>query len=196
MFFVVSRSTFIDDVEKLHVKGYDASGKDDAEVDEEEDFSDDEKARVERFRRGATHADAVCAHVTQEAEAKLQRKQKRQPRPESAVGASADGTVLPNAPRPRGAGRGRGQQQRQPAAMMQPQGMQGYPQGMPLPGMAYGGPFPMAYGPMGAMPWPGFVPGQAPLPPGAWGVPMGWTPAWPQAYPGPGPWGYPPQPPQ
>lgn len=46
VFFVVSRSNFIDDVEKLHVKGYDASGKDDAEVEEEEDFSDDEKARV------------------------------------------------------------------------------------------------------------------------------------------------------
>ena len=40
------RSNFIDDVAKLHVKGYDASGKDDAEIEEEEDFSDDEKARV------------------------------------------------------------------------------------------------------------------------------------------------------
>jgi hypothetical protein len=45
VFFVVNRSNFIEDVAKLHVKGYDASGKDDAEVEEEEEFSDDEKAR-------------------------------------------------------------------------------------------------------------------------------------------------------
>ena len=43
VFFVVGRSTFIDDIQKLHVKGYDASGKDDVEVEEDEDFSDDEK---------------------------------------------------------------------------------------------------------------------------------------------------------
>lgn len=133
--------------------------------------------------------------MTQEAEARLQRKQKRQLRPESAMEAAADGVVLPNAPKPRGAGRGRAQQQRQQGLM--PPGMPpvaGYPGTLP-PGMAYGGPFPMAYGPMGAMPWPGFVPGQVPFQPGAWGVPMGWTPAWPQQYPGPAPWGFPPQPP-
>ena len=50
VFFVVGRSNFIDDVAKLHVKGYDASGKDDAEVEEEEDFSDDEKARDASFQ--------------------------------------------------------------------------------------------------------------------------------------------------
>ncbi len=45
VYFVVGRSTFIEDVQKLHVKGYDASGKYDDELEEEEDFSDDEKAR-------------------------------------------------------------------------------------------------------------------------------------------------------
>jgi hypothetical protein len=50
VFFVVGRSTFIDDIQKLHVKGYDASGKDDVEVEEDEDFSDDEKVRCARWR--------------------------------------------------------------------------------------------------------------------------------------------------
>jgi len=45
VFFVAGRSTFIEDVGKLRVKGYDASGQDDAEVEVEEEFSDDEKAR-------------------------------------------------------------------------------------------------------------------------------------------------------
>ena len=54
VFFVVSRSNFIDDVAKLHVKGYDASGKDDAEVEEEEEFSDDEKARHRRWPEANT----------------------------------------------------------------------------------------------------------------------------------------------
>ena len=153
---------------------------------------------MHRSSRVSVYADALCARFTQEAEARQLRKQKRQPRPDNAAEVPADGTVLPNAPRPRGAGRGRAQQQRQPTAMMQPAGVQGvgYPPGMPHPGMAYGGQFPMAYGPMGAMPWPGLAQGQVPYPPGAWGVPMGWTPAWPQPYPGPGLWGYPPQPPQ
>jgi hypothetical protein len=53
VFFVVSRSHFIEDIAKLHVKGYDASGKDDAELEEDEDFSDDEKARV-----GSSHVGA------------------------------------------------------------------------------------------------------------------------------------------
>ena len=44
VFFVSGRSTFITDVERLRVKGYDASGKEDEEVEAEE-FSDDEKAR-------------------------------------------------------------------------------------------------------------------------------------------------------
>ena len=44
VFFVEGRSTFIDDIQKLRVKGYDASGQDDEELLEEE-FSDDEKAR-------------------------------------------------------------------------------------------------------------------------------------------------------
>jgi len=57
VFFVVSRSTFINDVEKLHVKGYDASGKDDAEVEEDEDFSDDEKARGIPTHAGWPHTD-------------------------------------------------------------------------------------------------------------------------------------------
>jgi len=45
VFFVEGRSTFIDDIQKLRVKGYDASGQDDEELLEEEEFSDDEKAR-------------------------------------------------------------------------------------------------------------------------------------------------------
>jgi hypothetical protein len=43
---VSGRSSFIEDVAKLHVKGYDASGKDDAEIEVEEEFSDDEKVRA------------------------------------------------------------------------------------------------------------------------------------------------------
>ena len=61
VFFVVGRSNFIEDVQKLHVKGYDASGKDDAELEEEEDFSDDEKARQRRHSAAAANAGAELA---------------------------------------------------------------------------------------------------------------------------------------
>lgn len=61
----MARSTFIEDVAKLHVKGYDASGKDDLELDEEEEFSDDEKVRITGVatgvaRRAYTHAFVCC----------------------------------------------------------------------------------------------------------------------------------------
>ena len=47
----MSRSTFIDDIQKLHVKGYDASGTDDRELEEVEEFSDDEKEEAARQAR-------------------------------------------------------------------------------------------------------------------------------------------------
>ena len=48
---MVSRSTFIDDIQKLHVKGYDASGTDDRELEEVEEFSDDEQEEAARQAR-------------------------------------------------------------------------------------------------------------------------------------------------
>lgn len=48
---MINRSNFIVDIQKLHVKGYDASGQDDQELEEEEEFSDDEEEELARQKR-------------------------------------------------------------------------------------------------------------------------------------------------
>jgi hypothetical protein len=154
-FYVVSRSTFIDDIQKLHVKGYDASGNDDVELEEVEEFSDDEKEEAARQAR---------------------RQQKR-----ASDGETAPRDAMPQAPAPQqrprgGAGRKAGPPSHgghvaQQAGMQLPPGWGMPPRGAPWGQMPAGGQIPWGNGmppggqmPPYGMPWPQY---------GAWPPPQG-----------------------
>ncbi len=198
VFFVVGRSQFIEDVAKLHVKGYD---QDEHEVEEEEEFSDDEKARTAplHISRGCV-ADAH-RDVKEAAACQARRQQKRQADGEEhqaepgASVAAASAAVPARQPQRRGGARqGAGQRQHGQAALgppMPPAGMQMHQQPgawpvlqqglwvppgawpMPMPGMPWAG-APMAWAPYGplppqfGMPWQGMPP----PPQGAWQQPQ------------------------
>ena len=189
VYFVLGRSVLIEDIDRLRVKGYDASGKDDEELAEDQDFSDDEKARPRCLFGPSVPALTCC--LSQEAEARAARKQSR---PRADMAPEADGFVLPGArqaPRPRPRGGRPAPHQQHPAAAGHHAGfsqLQGAPPGMPLwpaPGFIQGG-----WG-MAPAAWPqhpmfpaGAWPAPAPFP-GAWG-------GWGAAAAFPPPWGHPP----
>lgn len=90
-YFVVDRSNFIDDIEKLHVKGYDASGKDDQELEEDEEFSDDEKEEMARQNRRQQKRGANGEDVEVPTEVAAGKEQARQYRPRQRQGGRGAG---------------------------------------------------------------------------------------------------------